>query len=161
MKDTTLMPDETDMAPAGDLPGVMDALYRFGAGVDRNDKALLETAFTDDAVVDFGPCGRAMGLDFPVLTGGGSIVGFLSANAATQTTSHVITNGRARVDTSKATLCALVDATHFPKADHSRRCQMMNWYDVELVKIDALWRIRTLMISNVWFAGDIQVLLGR
>ena len=92
------MLDETEFAPAGDLPGVMDALYRFGAGVDRNDKALLATAFTDDAVVDFGPCGRAMGLEFPVLTGGGSIVGFLSANATTQTTSHVITNGRARVD---------------------------------------------------------------
>lgn len=155
------MLDETEFAPAGDLPGVMDALYRFGAGVDRNEKHLLATAFTDDAVVDFGPCGRAMGLDFPVLTGGESIVGFLSANSETQTTSHVITNGRARVDGATATLRALVDATHLPRGDHSRRCQMMNWYDVNLVKDTSLWRIQRLVISNAWFTGDIQVLLGR
>lgn len=150
----------TANAPAGELLEVMDALYRFGAGVDHNDNLLLATAFSDDAVVDFGPCGRAMGLDFPVLTGGETIVGFLCANAQRQTTSHVITNGRAWVDGRAATLRALVDATHLPKDDHSRRCQMMNWYDVDLVKQVNLWRIRQLVISNAWFSGDIQVLLG-
>ena len=148
-------------APAGELPEVIDALYRFGAGVDHNDEELLATAFSADAVVDFGPCGRAMGLNFPLLTGGETIVGFLRANAETQTTSHVITNGRARVDGCEANLRALVDATHLPKGDHSRRCQMMNWYDVELARDAHLWRIRRLVISNAWFTGDIQVLLGK
>ena len=154
------MLDETEFAPAGDLPGVMDALYRFGEGVDRNEKALLATAFSNDAMVDFGPCGRAMGLDFPVLTGGESVVAFLSATAATQTTSHVITNGRARVVDKTATLRALIDATHLPRGDHARRCQMMNWYDADLVKGTGQWRIRRLVISSIWFIGDVQVLLG-
>ena len=139
----------------------MDALYRFGSGVDHNDADLLASAFSDDATVDFGPCGRAMGLDFPLLTGGGTIVGFLCSNAEKQTTSHVITNGRARIDGNLAVLRTLVDATHLPKDDHSRRCQMMNWYDVDLVKEPDLWRMRRVVISNVWFTGDVQVLLGK
>ena len=140
---------------------VMDALYRFGSGVDHNDADLLATAFSDDAVVDFGPCGRAMGLDFPVLTGSATIVGFLCSNAEKQTASHVITNGRARIEGDSAMLRTLVDATHLPKGDHSRRCQMMNWYEVALVKKADLWRMRRVVISNAWFTGDVQVLLGK
>lgn len=101
---------------ADELPGVMDALYRFGAGVDHNDGDLLATAFSDDAVVDFGLCGRTMGLDFPVLTGSGTIVRFLRANAETQTTSHVVTNGRAQADEDAVGVRALVDATHCRRA---------------------------------------------
>ena len=93
-----MIPKQTAGGPADELPGVIDALYRFGAGVDHGDGDLLATSFTDDAVVDFGPCGRAMGLDYPVLIGGDAIVGFLRATGETQTTSHVITNGRARIE---------------------------------------------------------------
>ena len=139
---------------------VTDALLRFGAGVDHNDKRLLATAFSDDAVVDFGPCGRAMGLDFPVLTGGDAIVRFLLATAEAQTTTHVITNERSEIEGGAARLHALVDATHLPRGDHSRRCQMMNWYDVDLIKDKNAWRMRRLVINNAWFTGDTQVILG-
>ena len=148
-------------APPAELAGVMDALYRFGAGVDHDDGELLATAFAEDAVVDFGPCGRAMGLDFPVLTGRKTIVGFLRSAAGVQTTSHVITNGRAQGEGSAARLRALVDTTHLPKADHSRNCRMMNWYDADLVTDGDLWRICRLTVSNAWFAGDALVLLGK
>ena len=153
--------DHAGMALAAERLEVVDAVYRFGAGVDHNDADLLATAFSEDAVVDFGPCGRAMGLDFPVLTGAATIVGFLCSNAEKQTTSHVITNGRTRIDGGSAVLRILVDATHLPNDDHSRRCQMMNWYDVELVKDANAWRMRRIVISNAWFTGDVQVLLGK
>lgn len=156
-----MMRKRSVIPPPAELAGVMDAMYRFGAGVDHNEGDLLASAFADDAVVDFRPCGRAMGLNFPVLTGGETIIGFLRGNAGVQTTSHVITNGRAQVEGRAATLRALVDATHLPKSDPSRRCRMMNWYDVELVQDGDLWRIRRLVISNAWFAGDVQVLLGK
>ena len=35
---------------------VVDALYRFGSGIDDNDPALLASAFTPHPVLDFGPC---------------------------------------------------------------------------------------------------------
>ena len=153
--------DNAAIAQASERLEVVDALYRFGAGVDHNDADLLATAFSEDAVVDFGPCGRAMGLDFPVLTGGETIVGFLCSNAERQTTSHVITNARVRIEGDTAVLRSLVSATHLPKGDHSRRCQMMNWYDVELVEDVDSWRIRRMVISNAWFTGDVQVLMGK
>ena len=156
-----MLHDQSAIALAAERLEVTDALLRFGAGVDHNDEELLATAFSDDAVVDFGPCGRAMGLDFPVLTGGDTILRFLRATAEAQTTTHVITNGRAKLDEGAARLRALVDATHLPKGDHSRRCQMMNWYDVDLVKDGNLWRMRQVVISSAWFSGDTQVLLGK
>ena len=58
--------NETSIASAGDTVAVIDALLRFGAGVDHDDPALLATAFSDGAVVDFSPCGRTMGLGVPV-----------------------------------------------------------------------------------------------
>ena len=140
---------------------VVDALYRFGAGVDTNDRNLLETAFCDDAVVDFSPCGRKMGLDFSLLTGAETIVHFLGASAKTQITSHVITNGRVHLTGDGAKLHALVDATHILRRDDSQRCRMRNWYEAELVEVEDRWRICRLTIDNVWFTGDPQVLLGR
>lgn len=149
------------IASAQDHLEITDALLRFGAGVDHNEPDLLASAFSEDVVIDFGPCGRKMGLDFPLLTGHETVVSFLSGNAEKQTTSHVITNGRAHVEGDIARLRALVDATHLPKGDHSRRCQMMNWYEVELVRAGRVWRIRHFVIDNIWFAGDPQVLMGK
>ncbi len=146
---------------ANDHIDVTDALLRFGAGVDDGDHALLATAFSDGAVADFGPCGRKMGLDFSVINGGETIIGFLGTTARTQSTSHVITNARVHVEGGEARLRALVDATHRPKHDPSRHCRMMNWYNVQLVKDHPLWRIRHLVIDNLWFTGDPQILLER
>ena len=152
---------DTHLAVSGiDHIEVTDALIRFGAGVDDGDSELLASAFSDDAVVDFGPCGRKMGLDFPLLTGGETIVRFLGSTALTQTTSHVVTNSRVHVGGHEGKLRALVDATHHPKEDHSRHCRMMNWYGARLLREQKFWRIYHLVIDNVWFAGDPQILLG-
>jgi hypothetical protein len=161
IRGATMTSDTPTKTSARDHLDVVDAIYRFGAGVDFGDAELLATAFHQEAVVDFRPCGLKMGLNFPVLTGGTTIVGFLSTTAATQLTTHVITNARIRIDADKATLRALVDATHLPKHDHSRRCQMMNWYEIALERHADQWRIRSMIIENAWFAGDPQVLMGK
>ena len=153
--------DRNSDVSSDDHIAVTDTLLRFGAGVDDGDKDLLSTAFSDDAVVDFGPCGRKMGLDFPLMTGGKAIISFLGSTASTQITSHVVTNARVHVDGSDAKLRALVDATHHPKGDHTRHCRMMNWYDVALVRENSHWMIRHLVIDNVWFTGDPNILTGR
>ena len=153
--------DRKESKSANSYVPVLDALYRFGVGVDTNDSNLLETVFSDDAVVDFSPCGRKMGLDFSVLTGAETIVHFLGASVKTQITSHVITNGRVHLTGDGAKLQALVDATHILREDDSQRCQMRNWYQAELVEVEDQWRIFRLTIDNVWFTGSPQVLLGK
>ncbi|WP_428390624.1 nuclear transport factor 2 family protein [Lichenicoccus sp.] len=155
----------TDAEPSLPSPrdqiDIVDALYRFGAGVDFGDQALLASVFHDEVVVDFGPCGRKMGLPFPVMNGSETIVGFLAGTSVTQTTTHVITNGRVQVAGETARLQALVDATHIAKGDPSRQCRMMNWYAAELGRHARLWRIRHLVIDNAWFTGDPAVLMER
>ena len=153
--------DPTPVVSANDHINVTDTLLRFGAGADAGDSHLLSTAFSDDAVVDFRPCGRKMGLDFPLMTGGETIVGFLAATSRTQTTSHVVTNARVRFEGSEARLRALVDATHISKQESSRHFRMMNWYEARLVKDQTFWRIHHIVIDNVWFAGDPKILLER
>lgn len=63
-------------ASADDHLSITDALLKFGAGTDAGDAALLTSAFTREAVVDFGPCGRKLGLDFEPLRGRDGIVVF-------------------------------------------------------------------------------------
>ena len=153
--------DDMSIASADDYLGVADALLRFGAGVDRADERLLASAFTVDAVVDFGPCGRKLDLDFPVVAGRDDIVAFLASTGRTQTTSHVVTNARVHKDGSSAKLRALVDATHISRRDPSRRFRMMNWYDLDLAADGRTWRARRLVIDNVWFSGEPNLLQER
>ncbi len=91
--------------------GVGDALLRFAAGTDDGDLAKLESAFAEDAVVDFGACGQAIGLDFEPLEGSATITGFLVGTSSRQVTSHVVTNSRVKVSGGHAHLRALVDGT--------------------------------------------------
>ena len=153
--------DDLQIAPSDAHLGVADTLLRFGAAVDRGDASLLTSVFADHAVVDFRPCGRKLGLDFPVLEGAEAITAFLAGGAHTQVTSHVVSNTRVQVDGSSAQSRSLVDATHLVRAELGRRFRMMNWYEVEAVRSEANWRIRSLAIDNIWFDGDPQILLVR
>ena len=156
-----MMISQSPPTSAGELVPIMDAMYRFGAGVDRGDPTLLESAFSGSAVIDFTPCGRKLGLDFPILTGRNSILEFLGASHTTQQTSHVITNGRATQTGNAAELQVLVEATHLLLTAPARRFRMMNWYSARLERIDTHWLIYNLSIDSIWFDGDPQVLLGK
>ena len=153
--------DDIRIAPSDAHLGMADTLLRFGAGVDRGEPSLLACVFTDDAVVDFRPCGTKLGLDFPLLQGAAAITAFLAGGASTHVTSHVISNTRAQLDGPAGRSRSLVDATHLVRADLGRHFRMMNWYKTEAVRSEAHWRIRSLMIDNVWFDGDPQILLVR
>lgn len=141
--------------------GVGDALLRFAAGTDDGDLAMLESAFAEGAVVDFGACGRAIGLDFEPLEGAATITGLLAGTSKRQVTSHVVSNPRVRVSGDDCHLRALVDATHIVRADRARRFRMMNWYDADLVQIEGQWRIGRMAIANIWFEGDPAILMLR
>ena len=153
--------DDVEIAPSDAYLGVADTLLRFGAGVDRGDSSLLASVFTDDAVVDFRQCGAKLGLDFPVLQGATAITAFLAGGARTQVTSHAVTNARVQVAGASGRSRSLVDATRLVRADPRRRFRMMNWYETEVVRSAAHWRIRSLVIDNLWFDGDPHILLVR
>jgi ketosteroid isomerase-like protein len=146
-------------APAEFL-AVVDALYRFGAGQDCADRPLFESAFAADAVVDFtGPAGR-FGAVLPVFRGRPAIADMIMATTAPLRTTHTVTNPRVTVDGDQATLWALVEAQHVPRADDSRHFLLKNSYTVDLIRAEPDWLITRMIIDTVWSSGDPAVLFG-
>ena len=148
-----------------DVGPVVDALLRFGLAQDlrQHDGAreLFESAFTEDAVLDFRPAAKACGLEVPLMVGRPMITEVIMNPATLIDTTHVVTNPRVEVTGDAARLTALVEAQHLPRGDHSRHALLKNLYDVEAVRHDGLWRMRRVDIENVWFTGDPSVIVGR
>ncbi len=147
-------------ARAADTLAVIDALHRFAAGNDLRDEALLASALAIDAVSDFRPAAAKGCFEYPVIEGRDMIVAALSKSLSPLDTTHSVTNARVVIDGDRATLDALVEAQHVPRADPSRHYLMKNRYAVELVRLDEAWVIRRNVVDNVWRSGDPAVLAG-
>lgn len=141
-----------------DKVAVVEALYRFAAGIDLRDADLLASAFAVDAVSDFRPAAAKAGFEYPVLEGRDSIVAALVGSLKSLDTTHSVSNPRATIDGNKARLDALVEAQHVPSGNPSRNYLMKNRYDVQLIRQEDAWVIQRVTIDNVWRSGDPTVL---
>lgn len=141
-----------------DKLAVVEALYRFAAGLDLRDEALLKSAFAENAISDFRPAAAKAGFEYPVLEGRDTIATALSRSNASFDTSHSMSNPRVTLDGDKAHLDVLVEAQHVPQGDPSRYYMMKNRYDVELVKEGGVWVILRNTVDNIWRQGDVTVL---
>lgn len=145
--------------PADAALAIVDALYRFGAGQDLRDRALFESAFADDAVVDFTGPARRLGVTIPEFKGREAIADTIMAATEPLTTTHTVTNPRVtEYDGTRATLVALVEAQHLPRENHSRHLLLKNIYTMELSRRDDTWVIQHMRIDNAWMTGDAAVL---
>lgn len=143
---------------AADKLAVIDALYRFAAGIDLRDKSLLSSALAENAVSDFRPAAAKAGFEYPVIEGREVIVDALTTSLAKLDTTHSVTNPRVTIDGDTARLDALVEAQHVSQDDHTRSYLMKNRYDVELARKGDGWVITRNTVDNVWRSGDISVL---
>lgn len=143
---------------AADKLAVVEALYRFAAGIDLRDNVLLASAFAVDAVSDFRPAAAKAGFEYPVVEGRDTIVNALSTSLGGLDTTHSVSNPRVSFDGDKAHLEALVEAQHVPSSDPAQHYLMKNRYDVDLIRQDDLWVIQRVTIDNVWRSGDLAVL---
>lgn len=141
-----------------DKLAVVDALYRFAAGIDLRDKSLLSSSLAENAVSDFRLAAAKAGFDYPVIEGRDVIVAALTTSLATLDTTHSVTNPRVTIDGDKARLDALVEAQHVPRNDHTRHYLMKNRYDVELAREGDNWVITRTTVDNIWRSGDPAVL---
>lgn len=143
---------------------IVDVLYRFGLGQDlRHDdeaRRLFESAFAEDAVLDFRPAARKCGLDIPLMQGRTMIADTILNPATKIHTTHVVSNSRIRVDGNSGRLTALVEAQHLPAGDHSRHLMLKNIYDAHVVRDGSRWVMTSVVIDNIWFTGDPLVILG-
>jgi septum formation inhibitor-activating ATPase MinD len=141
-----------------DRLAVVDALYRFAAGIDLRDESLLSSSLAENAVSDFRPAAAKAGFEYPVIEGRDAIVAALTTSLATLDTTHSVTNPRVTIDGDNARLDALVEAQHVPRHDHTRHYLMKNRYDVELARKGDVWVITRNTVDNVWRSGDPAVL---
>lgn len=139
---------------------IVDALYRFGAGQDRRDRALFESAFAADARLDFTAPARRLGASISVFEGRQGIADTIFAAIGGLDTSHVVTNPRViAYDGHHATLFALVAAQHLPRDHHQRHLLLQNRYVTELVRDDdGHWLVQHMHIEMIWHDGDPAVL---
>lgn len=142
---------------------IVDALYRFAAGQDLKDRALFESAFAPDAVLDFTQPARDVGgRETSPMLGRNAIAANVFGNIEELDTTHTVANPRViAYDGRHAALSALVEAQHLPRGDHRRHLLLKNIYEVRLSQRQDLWRIEHLRIRNVWWDGDPAVLFPR
>jgi ketosteroid isomerase-like protein len=155
---TTPASDETSIGQLLDFHQIIDALYRFGAGQDWNDRGLFESAFSETATLDFTQPARRFGVTIPPFEGRTHIADTVFATTAGLDTTHTITNPRVTVAGDLATLRALVEAQHVTQEDPGRHLLLKNRYEVGLSRAGDNWLIDRLVIENVWFTGEPTVL---
>jgi hypothetical protein len=138
-----------------DRAEIVDALHRFALGQDLKDRDLFASAFTEDAVLDFGPAASRWGSEAALMEGRDTIVGnILALFSGRVDTTHQVTNPRVRIDGDRAHLTALVEAQHLLVTDPDTHALLKNPYDVELVRDGRRWLIARMTIHNTWFVGD-------
>jgi hypothetical protein len=144
---------------AQDFIAIVDALYRFGAGQDLRDRALFESAFSTDAVLDFTQPARLLGAEITPFEGRQAITGAVFDAIGGLDTTHTVTNPRITdFDGEHAGLFALVEAQHLPRDDHSHHLLLKHIYLLKLSRQDDAWTIDQMHIDMVWFTGDPAVL---
>lgn len=149
---------ETTQTQAADRLAVVEALYRFAAGIDRRDWNMLASSLSEDAVSDFGPASAKAGFDYPVIEGRETVIAALSGSLSRLHTSHTVSNPLVTIDGDTARLDALVEAQHVPVNDPSRHYMMKNRYDVELARQGDVWVITRNTVDNIWRSGDVTVM---
>lgn len=159
MQAVSSMPFAHRAVDPADHLAIVDTLYRFGAGQDLSDRALFESAFAHDAVLDFTQPAKRLGFEIPVFKSRATIADTIFATIAALDTTHTVTNPRITdYDGRHATLIALVEAQHLPRADHSRHLMLKNVYRIELSRAVDAWVMDHVRIDNVWMEGDPRVL---
>lgn len=137
---------------------VVEALYRFAAGIDLRDKDLLASSLAENAVSDFRPAAAKAGFEYPVIEGRETIVSALLTSLGTLDTTHSVSNPRVTIDGDIARMDVLVEAQHVLRNDGTRHYLMKNRYDVELARSGDVWVITRNTVDNVWRSGDLAVL---
>lgn len=159
MKPEMISPADDLVVPPADRAEIVDALYRFAAGQDLDDRALFESAFSADATLDFKQPAQRLGVEVPIFSGRQNITDTVFSAIKSLDTTHSATNPRVVFfDGETAVLFALVEAQHLPIADHRRHLLLKNTYLMKLSRRGRRWIIDDMKIENIWMNGDPTVL---
>lgn len=138
----------------------VDALYRFAAGQDLRDPALLASAFSADASLDFTQPAARFGAALPVFESRDTIVSTIGHSLARLRTTHTVTNPRLEIEGDHARLFALVEAQHVSQEAPADMFLLKNIYRLRLVRDGQAWLIEHMHIETVWHEGNPRLLFA-
>ncbi|BBX28577.1 nuclear transport factor 2 family protein [Mycolicibacterium alvei] len=128
-----------------DREDITDVLVRYATGIDRRDWPLFRTVFTDDCVLDYGEIGTWNGVD--------AVTEFMDqSHAMAGHTMHRLSNHAIAVDGDTATARTYIDGLIMAQ-DNSSGVNAVGYYDDELVRTAAGWRIARRRFTAVRIAN--------
>ncbi|TKA65072.1 hypothetical protein B0A55_09744 [Friedmanniomyces simplex] len=138
---------------------IIDAVYRGTLAFDTGDAALLESAMTDDAVLETGSM---------ALEGMGTISAKLFGLISRLDTTHFVTNLRVDIQDGEATAHVTANflAQHYREGQgvqpDATRYLVGGVYLIDLVKDekDGLWKSKHWRVKPTWSEGDRSVMSG-
>ncbi|WP_431238274.1 nuclear transport factor 2 family protein [Mycolicibacterium aichiense] len=129
------------MTELQDRQDISDLLIRYASGIDRRDWDLFRTVFTPDCHLDYGEIGVWNGVD--------EVTEFMDvAHAAAGYLMHRISNIVIDLQGDQATTRCYVDAW-IMAADNNSGVNARGFYDDEIVRSDAGWRIARRTFTTV------------
>ena len=137
------------MTEREDRQDIADVLVRYATGIDRRDWALFRTVFTDDCELDYGEIGVWNGID--------AVTGFMEqVHAMAGHTMHRLSNQEITVDGDKAAARTYIDGL-IMAGDNKSGVNAIGFYDDEIVRTDAGWRIARRRYTQVRLStvGDV------
>jgi 3-phenylpropionate/cinnamic acid dioxygenase small subunit len=129
------------MSEFQDRQDISDLLIRYATGIDRRDWDLFRTVFTPDCHLDYGEIGVWDGVE--------AVTEFMDvAHAAAGYLMHRISNIVIDVQGDRAVTRCYVDAW-IMAADNNSGVNARGFYDDEIVRTDAGWRIARRTFTTV------------
>ncbi len=134
---------------------IEETVYAFAAGLDRKDWSGLVALFEETAVFDY----ASHSGDKPVETTARAWFDRLgSARPGYDQTQHSLSNLRCWIDGDRARVEVYVRAEHFlASAGADQQTTMGGYYDFELVRHGADWRIRLCRLNVLWKTGNLDI----
>jgi uncharacterized protein (TIGR02246 family) len=124
-----------------DRQDISDLLVRYATGIDRRDWALFRTVFTEDCELDYGEIGVWNGVD--------AVTDFMEqVHAMAGHTMHRLSNQEITVDGDKAAARTYIDGL-IMAGDNKSGVNAIGFYDDEIVRTDAGWRIARRRYTQV------------
>ncbi|ORV81480.1 polyketide cyclase [Mycobacterium interjectum] len=129
------------MSERDDRQDIADLLVRYATGIDRRDWALFRTVFTDDCQLDYGVIGKWQGVD--------AVTDFMEqVHALAGRTMHRLSNLAITLDGDKAAARTYIDGLILV-ADNTSGVNAIGFYDDEIVRTEAGWRIARRRYTQV------------
>jgi hypothetical protein len=131
---------------------IIDLFYRFAAGMDGQDWALLGSVWSDDAVVDHTGTHWGKGLVEELQHGREEVMRVMKKGVSRHFVSHhVITNPRIKLDGDRARAVTYLTSVHLDDPEKPTTHEDHGaWYLAELVRTNEGWRIKYIKHISLW-----------